>query len=52
MIPALKGAIAHFADDRTWATVRPPLVELDDAQRRTLTQALASLGFSMPGLAG
>jgi hypothetical protein len=31
--------------------VRPPLVELDDAQRRTLTQTLASLSFSMPGLA-
>ena len=51
MIPALKCAIAHFAGDRMWAAVRPPLVELDDAQRRTLMQALASLGFAMPGLA-
>jgi 4-hydroxy-tetrahydrodipicolinate synthase len=51
MIPALKGAIAHFGADPAWASVRPPLIELDDAQRRTLTQALASVGFSMPGLA-
>jgi 4-hydroxy-tetrahydrodipicolinate synthase len=51
MIPALKAAIAHYADDKAWASVRPPLVELDDAQRRTLTQTLASLSFSMPGLA-
>jgi 4-hydroxy-tetrahydrodipicolinate synthase len=51
MIPSLKAAIAHFGDDPQWAAVRPPLVALDDAQRRTLTQALASLSFSMPGLA-
>jgi len=51
MIPALKAAIAHYADDPDWAAVRPPLVELDEAQRRTLDQALANLGFAMPGLA-
>jgi 4-hydroxy-tetrahydrodipicolinate synthase len=51
MIPALKAAIAHYADDPDWAAVRPPLVALDDAQRRTLTQTLTSLSFSMPGLA-
>jgi 4-hydroxy-tetrahydrodipicolinate synthase len=51
MIPALKAAIAHYALDPDWATVRPPLIELDGAQQRTLTQALSSLGFSMPGLA-
>jgi 4-hydroxy-tetrahydrodipicolinate synthase len=51
MIPALKAAIAHYAEDPTWAVVRPPLTELDDAQQRTLTQALASLGFAMPGIA-
>jgi 4-hydroxy-tetrahydrodipicolinate synthase len=50
MIPALKAAIAHYADDPAWATVRPPLVEIDDAQRNALTQALRSVGFSMPGL--
>ena len=50
MISALKAAIAHYADDARWASVRPPLVELDAAQQRTLTQTLGSLGFSMPGL--
>ena len=51
MIPALKAAIAHYADDAAWTAVRPPLVELDGAQRRTLEQALESLSFVMPGLA-
>jgi len=50
MIPALKAAIAHYSDDPTWATVRPPLVELDDAQRIALAQALHAAGFAMPGL--
>jgi 4-hydroxy-tetrahydrodipicolinate synthase len=50
MIPALKAAIAQYSDDRVWATVRPPLVELDDAQRIALAQALHAVGFVMPGL--
>ncbi len=51
MIPALKAAIAHYGADPGWVTVRPPLVELDDAQRRTLTRTLDNMRFSMPGLA-
>ncbi len=51
MIPALKAAIAHYAEDPDWAAVRPPLVELDETQTRTLEQALVNLGFAMPGLA-
>ena len=51
MIPALKAAIAHYGSDPEWAAVRPPLVALDEAQRRALAQALRSLDFSMPGLA-
>ncbi|MEZ5589253.1 MAG: dihydrodipicolinate synthase family protein [Gammaproteobacteria bacterium] len=50
MIAALKAAIAHYADDPAWRTVRPPLVELDDAQQRELVQGLTQVGFSMPGL--
>ena len=50
MIPALKAAIAHYSDDPAWATVRPPLVELDDAQCTALAQALHAAGFGMPGL--
>ena len=50
MIPALKATIANYSGDPAWATVRPPLVELDDAQRAALAQALRSAGFTMPGL--
>ena len=28
MIPALKAVVAHYANDPTWATVRPPLTPL------------------------
>lgn len=52
MIPALKAAIAQHSADPAWATVRPPLVELDDAQRAALAQALQAVGFTMPGLGG
>jgi len=50
MIPALKAAIAHHAADPGWATVRPPLVELNPLQKNALVQALQSAGFSMSGL--
>ena len=50
MIPALKAAIAHYSDDPVWATVLPPLVELDDTQRVALEQALRSCDCAMPGL--
>jgi 4-hydroxy-tetrahydrodipicolinate synthase len=50
MIPALKAAIAHYSADPAWATVRPPLVELDSAQRAALAQALQGIDFAMPGL--
>jgi 4-hydroxy-tetrahydrodipicolinate synthase len=50
MIPALKAAIAHYGNDPEWATVRPPLVELDDAQRTSFISDLDSVGFSMRGL--
>ncbi|WP_110667340.1 dihydrodipicolinate synthase family protein [Salinicola halophilus] len=50
MIPALKAATAHFAGAPQWARLRPPLVELDETQRRTLLGALARVGFDMPGL--
>lgn len=50
MIPALKAAVAEYAGEPGWTIVRPPLVELDDAQRHALLQALHAAGFSMPGL--
>jgi 4-hydroxy-tetrahydrodipicolinate synthase len=52
MIPALKAAIAHYGGDASWATVRPPLVELTQAQRASLVADLDRAGFTMPGLKG
>jgi 4-hydroxy-tetrahydrodipicolinate synthase len=50
MISALKAAIAHFAGDAQWKTVRPPLVELSAAQDEQLMSELKASGFSMPGI--
>ena len=50
MIPALKSAIAEYSGDASWGTVRPPLIELSDAQRSALNAELASAKFEMPGL--
>jgi 4-hydroxy-tetrahydrodipicolinate synthase len=50
MIPALKAAIAHHARDEDWLRLRPPLVELNAAQRAELMGKLEAAGFGMPGL--
>jgi 4-hydroxy-tetrahydrodipicolinate synthase len=50
MIAALKQAIAIYADDPAWRTVRPPLVELTPDQAKTLTAELKAISFTMPGL--
>jgi len=50
MIPALKATIAAFGNDPQWKTVRPPLVELNAEQERTLITDLKAAGFGMPGL--
>lgn len=50
MIPALKAAVAHYAKDPEWIRLRPPLVELNEAQRAELVAKLDALGFDMPGL--
>ena len=47
MIPALKAAIAHWSGDPRWRTVRPPLVELDPAQRGQLVIDLQACGFTI-----
>jgi 4-hydroxy-tetrahydrodipicolinate synthase len=48
MIPALKAALAHFAQDPGWRTVRPPMVELEDAG--ALVADLRGAGFTLPGM--
>jgi 4-hydroxy-tetrahydrodipicolinate synthase len=45
MIAALKQAIAIYADDPAWRTVRPPLVELSPEQTKTLAAELCAIGF-------
>ncbi len=50
MIPALKAAIAHYAADADWMTVRPPLVELTSAQQVAMVKELGAVGFDMPGI--
>jgi 4-hydroxy-tetrahydrodipicolinate synthase len=49
MIAALKQAIAIYADDPAWRTVRPPLIELTPEQANTLAAELKAIGFAMPG---
>ncbi|MBL4721328.1 MAG: dihydrodipicolinate synthase family protein [Alphaproteobacteria bacterium] len=51
MIPALKAASAHYSGVSSWATVRPPLVELTAAQSAELIANLKNRAFDMPGLA-
>jgi 4-hydroxy-tetrahydrodipicolinate synthase len=48
MIAALKQAIAIYADDPAWRTVRPPLVELTPEQAKTLAAELRAIGFRWP----
>jgi 4-hydroxy-tetrahydrodipicolinate synthase len=50
MIAALKQAIAIYADDPAWRTVRPPLVELTRDQAKALSAELEAIRFTMPGL--
>jgi 4-hydroxy-tetrahydrodipicolinate synthase len=52
MIPALKAIVAKFAGDADWATVRPPLIELTQAQLDGLFADLKALNFDMPGIKG
>ena len=52
MVPALKAAIAHHSGDASWATVRPPLVEMTSEQKALLINELEVAGFTMAGLGG
>jgi len=47
MVPALKHILAHFHNDPTWRTVRPPLIGLTDAQAEGLMVDLRRHGFSL-----
>src|SRR6476661_9980361 len=47
MVPALKRIVAHFHDDPDWASVRPPMTALTDAQSKALLADLAKIGFTL-----
>ena len=46
MIAALKQAIAIYANDPDWATIRPPLLELSEEQAKTLREELKAISFT------
>jgi 4-hydroxy-tetrahydrodipicolinate synthase len=48
MISAMKAALAWKTGREDWATVRPPLIELDAAQRQALREGLDAAGFHLP----
>ncbi len=50
MIAALKAGVAQYSGDASWATVRPPLVELSKEQRASLAAELKAIDLTMPGL--
>ena len=50
MIPALKAAVAHYANDPAWLPVRPPLDTMTAQQQKALVDKLDAFGFTMPGL--
>jgi 4-hydroxy-tetrahydrodipicolinate synthase len=45
-LPAFKAIVAAQTGDADWLPVRPPFVDLPDASRKTLLDALARAGFS------
>jgi 4-hydroxy-tetrahydrodipicolinate synthase len=47
LIPAMKGALAHFSGRETWKIVRPPLTRLSASAEADLVKKLASLKFEM-----
>ena len=50
MIAAMKAAVARYSGIPIWSILRPPLVELSNAQQQELMVSLDDIGFTMPGL--
>ena len=46
----MKAAITEKSGDEVWANVRPPLVELNNAQRAQLLRELDADGFEIPNV--
>ena len=49
MIAAMKHAVARYSKHAAWATVRPPLAALTQADGASLDGQLDAAGFAMPG---
>ncbi len=49
MIPAMKRVVAEFSGAASWSAVRPPLCALGESAATQLREALAEVGFAMPG---
>jgi 4-hydroxy-tetrahydrodipicolinate synthase len=47
MVPARKRIVAYFHGDPAWASVRPPMLPLDETQSAALIADLAKIGFSL-----
>src|SRR3954452_3196140 len=47
MVPALKRIVARFHNDPEWATVRPPMSPLSEAQSAALLADLDKIGFTL-----
>ncbi len=47
-IAALKAVMAHYAKDKSWLNIRPPLTRLSDDQAQALFKALDGIGFAPP----
>ena len=52
LVPALKKIISHYAGDAEWNRLRPPLVELAEADGDKLIAELDAVGFEMQGIRG
>ncbi|MEE2745728.1 MAG: dihydrodipicolinate synthase family protein [Pseudomonadota bacterium] len=50
VIPALKQCVAHFSEQPSWKRLRPPLIELNEAQTKALINDLQTINFNMPGI--
>ena len=48
MIAAMKHVVAHVSGHAGWATVRPPLTTLSQADGERLWGQLSAIGFDMP----
>lgn len=47
MLPALKAVLSYYRNDPVWMNLRPPLMQLNDQQLKTLLSELKKIKFSL-----